>query len=58
MFEFSDNFIWIGGSDFSLLLRDYMQLAVNVLTSSPKISELTKSAFFQIRLAPNIEEVG
>ena len=46
MFKFSDNCVWIGSGKFSLLLQEYSQLAVNVLTSSPKISDLTKNNFF------------
>ena len=42
---FSDNFIGIGSVKFSLLLREYSLLAVNVLKRSPKISDLTKNDF-------------
>ena len=32
IYGFLDNLIWIGKGKFSLLLREYSQLAVNVLT--------------------------
>ena len=41
-----DNLIWIGSGKFSLLLQEYSQLAVNVLTSSSKIPDLIKNSFF------------
>ena len=44
-YRFSDTLIWIGNGKFSLLLREYSQLAVNVLTSSPKKSDLNKNNF-------------
>ena len=53
-----DNLIWIGNGKFCLLLREYWQLAVNVLTSSPKISDLNKNNFFSLNLAENDEKVG
>ena len=40
-----DDLIFIGKGQFSLLLREYLYLAVNVLTSSPKISDLIKRVF-------------
>ena len=40
-----DDLIFIGKGQFSLLLREYLYLAVNVLTSSPKISDLIKNNF-------------
>ena len=43
---FSDNCILIGSGKFSLLLREYLQFAVNVLKSSPQISDLTKNDFY------------
>ena len=47
---FLDNLIWIGKGKFSLLLREYSQLAVNVLTSSSKISDRIKNNFFWLNL--------
>ena len=40
------NCIWIGNGKLSLLLRVYSQLAVNVLTTSPKIPDLIKNNIF------------
>ena len=47
---FLDNLIWIGKGKFSQLLREYSQLAVNVLTSSSKISDRIKNNFFWLNL--------
>ena len=43
--RFLGNLISIGNSKLSLLLRDNSKLAVNVLRSSPKISDLIKNSF-------------
>ena len=45
VYGFLDNLIWIGNGKFSLFLREYSKLAVNVLSSSPKISDLIKNNF-------------
>ena len=45
MFNFSDNYDWVGRGNLSLLLREYLKLAVNLLTSSPKISYMTENSF-------------
>ena len=42
---FLDNLIWIGNRKVSLLLWEYLRLAVNVLTKSPEISDLSKNNF-------------
>ena len=42
---FLGNLISIGNSKLSLLLRDNSKLTVNVLRSSPKISDLIKNSF-------------
>ena len=55
---FFDNWNLIGNGKFSLLLGEYSQLAVNVLTSSPKMSYLIKNNFFELNFAPNDEKVG
>ena len=57
MCSFSDNYIWVGSGKLSLLLQEYSQLAVNLLTSSPKISDLSENQFFQLKLAQNDEKV-
>ena len=46
VFNFSVNDIWSGSGKLSVLLREYSELAVNVLRSSPEISDLTKKEFF------------
>ena len=53
VFTFLDNCICVGNAKFSLLWGAYSQSAVNVLTSSPKISDLTKNDFFKLNLAQN-----
>ena len=57
VFGFLDNCIWIDGGNFS---REYLSTctAVNVWTSSPLISDLTKADFCQLNFAQNDENVG
>ena len=57
MCSFSDNYIWVGSGKLSLLLQEYSQLAVNLLTSSPKISDMSENQFFPLKLAQNDEKV-
>ena len=45
-FRFIGNLILIGNGKLSLLLRDKSHLAVNLLRSSPKISDLIINSFF------------
>ena len=45
IFCFWDNYIWNGCVKLSLLRREYLSLAVNVLTNSLKILLITKSDF-------------
>ena len=52
MCSFSDNYIWVGSGKLSLLLQEY-----NLLTSSPKISDMSENQFFQLKLAQNDEKV-
>ena len=49
--DFLDNCIWTGCGSFSLLWREYLPSAVNVLTNSPKISDQTKREIFQLNLS-------
>ena len=51
-FCFLDNFFRIGCCNFFLISREYLSLAVNVLTTSPKIPDITKRESFQ----PNFPE--
>ena len=46
VYRFLNNLIRIGNGKFSLLLGEYWELAVNVLTTNPKISDLIKNNFF------------
>ena len=46
VYGFLDNLICIVNGKFSLLQPEYSYLAVNVLTSSPKISDLIQNSFF------------
>ena len=43
---FLDNLAEFGNGTFSLLIREYSELAVNVLSSSPEISDLIKNNLF------------
>ena len=43
---FLDNLICCGKGKFALLLPEYTYLAVNVLSSCPKIADLIKNNFF------------
>ena len=51
LYSFLDIFIWNVNGKIYLLLREYSLLAVNVLTSSPKTSDLIKNNFFKLNLA-------
>ena len=46
--SFRDNCIWIGYVKLYLLRREYMSLAVNMLTRGLKTSYITKRDFFQL----------
>ena len=52
-FLFGDNCVRIGCVKFSLLRREYLSSAVNVLTKSYKALHLTKTDFFQLNYLPN-----
>ena len=45
-YGFLDNLAEFGNGKLSLLIREYSQLAVNVLSTSPKISDLFKNNLF------------
>ena len=55
---FSDTLIYVGNSKFSLLIREYSEFGVNVLSSSPKISDPIENNFFVLNLAQKEEKVG
>ena len=48
VFYFWDNYIWIRCLRLSLLRREYLSSAVNVLTNSPKILKITNRDFIQL----------
>ena len=58
IYGFSDSLIYGGNGKFSLLIREYSQFGVNVLSSSPKMSEPIENNFFELNLAPKDEKVG
>ena len=47
-FCFLDCYSWIGCGKLVLLWREYLSSAVNVLTNTPTISDITKTDIFQI----------
>ena len=47
-FCFGDNSIWSGCVKLSLLRKEYLSSAVNVLTNSYKILHITKRDIFQL----------
>ena len=57
VFSFLDNIVWIGDDNFSQFQTGYLRLAVNVLTSTPKIWNLTKGDTFQIISPQSDEEI-
>ena len=52
-FCFWDNGVRIGCVKLSLLRREYLSSAVNVLTNSYKALRLTKTDFFRLNYVPN-----
>ena len=50
-FCFLDLYIWINCMRFSLFWRKQLASAVNVLTYSPKISDLTNMALFELNVS-------
>ena len=48
LFDFWDNCIWISCIKLSLLRREYLSLAVNILTKSLKIFHITSRDFFKL----------
>ena len=57
-FRFLGNLILICNGKLSLLLRDNLKLAVKVLRSSPKVSDLIKNGFSWLNLDRRVEKVG
>ena len=52
-FLFGDNCVRIALVELSLLRREYLSSAVNVLTNSYKALRLTKTDFFRLSYLPN-----
>ena len=52
-FLFEDNCVQIGCVKLSLLRREYLSSAVNVLTNSYKALRLTKTDFSSLNYLPN-----
>ena len=57
-YGFLDNLIWIGHGKFSLLLREYSQSRVNVLSSTLKILDLIKNNFLKLNFAQDQGKPG
>ena len=55
---FLDHLISICNAKFSLLLQEHSQFPINVLSSSPKISNLIENNFFSLNLAQNEDKIG
>ena len=53
LFVFRDNCVRIGCVKLSLLRREYLSSAVNVLTTSYKALRLTKTDIFRLNYLPN-----
>ena len=51
VFCFKDNGVWTGCVKVCILREEYMYSAVNVLTNSPNVLDLTKADFFQLNLS-------
>ena len=56
-FCFWDNCVRIGCVKLSLLRREYLSSAVNVLTTSYKALRLTKKDFFRLNYLPNDQQI-
>ena len=55
---FKDNGIWTCWMKVFILRPEYMYSAVNVLTNSPNILDLTKADFLQLNLAQIHGKIG
>ena len=51
VFCFKDNGVWTCCVKISILRQEYVYTAVNMLTKSPNILDLTKADFFQLNLS-------
>ena len=58
VFCFKDNGGWTYCVKIFILRREYVYSAVNVLTNSPNILDLTKADFFQLNLSQIHGKIG
>ena len=58
VFYFKDNGVWTCCVKVCILGPEYMYSAVNVLTNSPNILDLTKTDFFQLYLSHIHGKIG
>ena len=57
-FRFKDKGVWTCCVKVCILRREYVYSAVNVLTNSPNILDLTKAGFFQLNLSKIHGKIG
>ena len=57
-FCFKENDVWTCCVKMRILRREYVYLAVNVLTKSPNILDLTKADFFELYLSQIHGKIG
>ena len=57
VFGFLDNCIRVGGGKFFILWRKNLSSVINVLTKSPKISDLTEREVFELSLSQSDERI-
>ena len=58
VFCFKDNGVWTCCDKVSILWPKYVYSAVNVLTNSPNILDLTKADFFQLNVSQIHGKIG
>ena len=58
VFCFKHKGVWTCCLKVCILRQEYMKSAVNVLTNSPNILELTKADFFQLNLSQIHGKIG
>ena len=58
IYGFSDSLIYVGNGKFSLSIREYTWFGVNMLSSSPKISDPIENTFSEPYLAQKDKKVS
>ena len=58
VFYFWENGVWTYCAKLCTLQREYLLMAVNVLTNSVKISDQTNADFFQLNISQMPGEIG